>query len=186
MGASQGVEHTAMSLRQLLAAKLDETFRGGAAEKPMVLDIGCGDGIATGVLVDTLAGRFDAAFRIISLDLRQVMVEAAQARLRGTSWARNVHGVMGDFYRMPFGQESFDYVIGLNVFHGCRRTQLISETRRVLKPGGVFLAYDRAPQLLPFERMALSLTRAQLTMLLAARRAGRVFTGTRTEASVSD
>ncbi len=91
-----------------------------------VLDLGCGDGQLSARLVATGAS-------VIGLDASPQM--AAAARARGIQVAE------GSAEQMPFEAQSFDAVFSNAALHWVRdQDAMIGEVRRVLKPGGRFVA----------------------------------------------
>jgi SAM-dependent methyltransferase len=110
-----------------------------AAGGTTVLDAGCGDG----ALAAAAAAR---PLRVIGLDAAVPMVEAARA-----------HGsvVRGDVAALPVADASVDAVVTVNVLdHLDRPAAALHEARRVLRPGGLFVAGTVArsdsPELAPF------------------------------------
>ena len=91
-----------------------------------ILDLGCGDG--------QLTERIVAAGAIVTgIDASAKMVAAA--RTRGLSVEE------GSAESMPFADRSFDAVFSNAVLHWVRdQDAMISEVRRVLRPGGRFVA----------------------------------------------
>lgn len=91
-----------------------------------ILDIGCGDG--------QLSARIAAAgASVIGLDASPQM--AAAARSRG------IEAHEGSAESMPFAGRSFDAVFSNAALHWVRDHEaLLAEVRRVLKPGGRFVA----------------------------------------------
>jgi SAM-dependent methyltransferase len=86
------------------------------------LEIGCG----YGVLARTFIGRTRS---YAGLDLTEEQARAI-IRLGGS-------GVVGDIHDLPFGDGSFDIVVGDNVVeHALDPERVLSEVRRVLRPGG--------------------------------------------------
>lgn len=59
---------------------------------------------------------------------------------------RAAHGVRGDATRLPFASGTFSAVVALTMLHHVRtaelQDQLFRESRRVLRPGGVFAGID--------------------------------------------
>jgi SAM-dependent methyltransferase len=114
-----------------------------AAGAITVLDAGCGDGaLAVAAAASPL--------RVIGLDAAVPMVEAARA-----------HGpvVRGDITALPVAHASVDSIVEVNVlYHLDQPTIALREARRVLRPGGLFVAGTVArsdsPELAPFWRTA--------------------------------
>jgi SAM-dependent methyltransferase len=109
---------------------LDAARRFASTAHPRVLDYGCGGGtvVRLGVArgldiegVDTYAGDYDA--------LRRKLPAGVQSR---------IHRIDGP---LPFPDAAFDVVVSNQVFeHIADPPRVLAEIRRVLKPGGVFLA----------------------------------------------
>jgi SAM-dependent methyltransferase len=94
-------------------------------------------GVGTGRISRPLAA---LGVKIFGLDLsRQMMVELLR-RAAGPMPTL----VQGDATRLPFMNQHFDAVLSVHVFHLIPQwPEALSEVRRVLKPGGVFLTgYD--------------------------------------------
>ena len=88
------------------------------------LDLGCGDGLLTG-LVD--------AERITGADVSAVALERAAHRLGDA--AETVE--LEPDYPLPFGDNEFDLVLAADMLEHVRDVQfMVSEARRVLRPGG--------------------------------------------------
>jgi SAM-dependent methyltransferase len=103
-----------------------------------VLEIAAGTGVAT----RALAAGFPESVAIVATDLNQAMLDYA-SRI-GT--ARRVDWRQADAMELPFEDAAFDAVVcqfGAMFFPD--KARAFSETRRVLKPGGVFLfsVWDR-------------------------------------------
>jgi len=103
-------------------AHLVEFVRGlGRAER--ALDLGCGDG--------RLTAELDAA-ELTAADVSPVALERARARLAG---ARIVE--LEPDGPLPFDDGSFELVLAAETIEHVRDVQLLlSEARRVLRPGG--------------------------------------------------
>jgi SAM-dependent methyltransferase len=94
-----------------------------------VLDLGCGEGWACAALRATGA-------RPVGVDVSAVALERAARHHPGI-----VFEVVGAGRRLPFGDGAFDVVWASEVLaHAADRPRLLSEARRVLRPGGVLLA----------------------------------------------
>lgn len=130
--------------------------------QPRCLEIGCGHGIVTRLLVE----RFMA--RVMATDLDPAQLALARERLADIQ--ENVQFRVADAREMPFDETQFDGVFSFGVLHhvpgGWRRA--VAETARVLSPGGWFVFTDLVlapgagrvvqqllPQLDPLEETAL-------------------------------
>jgi len=98
--------------------------------KGRALDLGCGAGTFT----FPLAKDFEQAYGI---DMTEPMLLALEkiAKKRGL---KNVKGIMGDVTKMPFPDNHFDFIVGVGLME-CVPDQdkVLSEIRRVLRPGGI-------------------------------------------------
>ncbi len=92
-----------------------------------VLDVGCG----TGSYTRPLAQRSGAL--IIAFDVTPEVLPQAREQTPD-----NAEVVAAEAGRLPFGDESFDAVVGNAVLHHLPLDDTIPELMRVLKPGGRF------------------------------------------------
>jgi ubiquinone/menaquinone biosynthesis C-methylase UbiE len=99
------------------------------AEQPIrVLEVGPGTGGFAGRVAAALPG-----VRLTALDQSARFVELTRAR--------GVDAREGDVQDMPFGDEAFDVVAALwMLYHVPDVNRALAEIRRVLKPGGLFVA----------------------------------------------
>lgn len=104
-----------------------------------VLDLGCGGGIDT-ILV---ARRVGPAGRAIGIDLLDEMVDRSMANAREAGvdgWTEFRRGEMED---VPLPDESVDVVISNGVVNlSPRKSRVLAEVLRVLKPGGRMCVAD--------------------------------------------
>lgn len=102
-----------------------------------LLDCGCGPGSITCGLAQAIAPG-DA----IGLDLSPSQVARARA-LAAALGVTNLHVLVGDAYRLPFADASFDVVFAHNVLEHLRDPlAALREMRRVLRPGGLVAIRD--------------------------------------------
>ena len=99
-----------------------------------VLEVGVGTGLSLGA--------YPKACEVTGLDRSEPMLEHAQRKIERKGWS-HVRLVCGDAMALPFSEASFDYV---NVFHVITvvpdYVQLLSEAKRVLKPGGTLVVIN--------------------------------------------
>ena len=126
--------------RRIEAELLPWTLRGVELGENL-LEIGPGPGVTTDVLCTLKC-------RLTVLEIEAAAAAALQARLNGT----NVRVVHGDGAAMPFADGSFSGVVAFTMLHhvatAAAQDGLLSEARRVLCPGGVFVGFDGVDSLL--------------------------------------
>ena len=100
-----------------------------------LLDVGCGSGILIQKLLSLKRN-----MKLYGLDITPKMVEVAIKKFTNNS---NVEITLGSAVKMPYKDDSFDYVTCASSFHHHPNPfQSIKEMVRVLKPGGRLLILD--------------------------------------------
>lgn len=121
--------------RYLTGRKLLPWMLQGSALGEHVLELGAGAGPAT----QELARR---APRVTSLEYDHSSALKLCKRVNHS----NVGVVQGDAAALPFSDGTFSSAIGILMLHHLKSAELqdraFSEVHRVLRPGGVFLAFD--------------------------------------------
>jgi len=106
--------------------------RVGSMNVSRILEVAAG----TGVVTRALAAASNERGSIVATDLNQAMLD--QAASVGT--ARPVQWLQADAMALPFPDNEFDAVVcQFGVMFFPDKCKAFSETRRVLKPGGVFI-----------------------------------------------
>jgi len=128
---------TADPMRRLCLKPLKRELRGVKA--PQILELACGAGTATRFLAQT----FPHA-QILATDLSVPYVKVARERLKSSE---HVQFLQCNAEVLPFREGAFDAVTSVFLFHELpeeARRQVVRESFRVLKPGGVVSFVDSA------------------------------------------
>lgn len=105
---------------------------GGDVRDGIALEVGCGRGIGTGIIVE----KFKAA-RVVAFDIDPKLVALAQRRT--TRYGDRVSVSIGSATDIESADESFDAVFDFGVIHQIEEWRTaVAECARVLKPGGRF------------------------------------------------
>lgn len=121
------------TLKNLVPARLDwsDSFMDWTGKE--VLDLGC----AGGFMAEALAER---GARVTGIDPAVKAIAAARRRAEATG--QDIRYVVGVGEDLPHPDATFDIVVCVDVLeHVSDLEQVLTETRRVLKPGGLFF-YD--------------------------------------------
>ena len=126
-------------LQRLLFAPVHHCMLGQTAmmcpAPSSVLDIGCG----TGLLLRKAAERFPSA-QLTGIDAAEDMVRVAQALVPEGA---PIHFAQAFAEQVPFPDASFDLVVtSMSFHHWADQQKALSEARRLLSPGGVFVLAD--------------------------------------------
>lgn len=106
---------------------------GGRAEGLKVLEVGCGRGVGTQIILERFGAR-----EVHALDVDPDMIARARARLAHYPPERLTLAV-GDVTRLEAADASYDAVFDFAILHHVPVWQDgVAEIRRVLKPGGRF------------------------------------------------
>jgi len=105
----------------------------GGLENKTVLDFGCGWGGESAWLATQ-------ARKVVGCDINPDSLEDAR-RFKATSGLHNLEFAQCGEQSLPFPDQSFDAIFSTNVFeHVMHPLEILSEIRRVLKPGGSFVS----------------------------------------------
>ncbi len=105
-------------------------------EGQRLLDMGCG----TGWAIKYAAGLVNGNGEFYGVDLSPKMIEKATTNAAGL---KNIHFVQANTEALPFEDNFFDTIICSNSFHHYfNPKKVLSEVRRVLKPGGRIYILD--------------------------------------------
>ena len=117
----------------------------GSAEQLSVLDVGCG----VGLMERALDGHFG---RSVGVDVESEVLEEARRSVPGTEF------IHYDGNQLPFGDDEFDLVFAVCVFHHVplpQRRDLVAEMVRVASPNGLVVIIEHNP-LNPLTRLIVS------------------------------
>lgn len=107
---------------------------GGRLDGMRVLEVGCGRGVGTEIILERFGAR-----EVVAFDLDPDMVAKARARLARYGSER-VRLWVGDATAIAADDASFDAVVDFAIIHHVPDWKAaVAEVRRVLRPGGVFL-----------------------------------------------
>src|SRR5918995_4641889 len=97
-----------------------------------VLEFGCGTG-------STALAHAPFVKHIKAIDFSAKMIEIARGKAK-IDGVGNVTFAQGDITKLDTPDESYDAVLGLNILHLLKETDLVvANVYRMLKPGGVFV-----------------------------------------------
>ena len=121
-------------------------------EGTSVLDLGSGYGGPARYLSSSFG------CRVTGLNLSHVEIEEAEKRTKSLGLDSKITYVQGDFHELEFPEAAFDVVWSQDsLMYGADKRQILRETHRVLKPGGVLDFTDilASPDLEPTDRHRL-------------------------------
>ena len=102
-----------------------------------VLDVGCGIGLQA----QSMAKLVGAGGKVVGTDLSNMMIEIARSRTASSNLP--LEFFTADAVAQPFPDQSFDCVRAERVLMYVQDTQkVLGEFKRLLKPGGKFVAFD--------------------------------------------
>ena len=122
----------------------DDIMRRMAVRKgARALDVCCG----TADWTIALAKAVGASGEVTGLDFSESMLEAGKDKVKPFP---NISLIQGNAMELPFPDETFDYVtIGFGLRNVPDYEQVLSEMKRVLKPGGMIACLDTSHPELP-------------------------------------
>jgi ubiquinone/menaquinone biosynthesis C-methylase UbiE len=105
-------------------------------DKPRILDIGCGSGVATMELAELSNGL------ITALDIDPVSIDSLARKIQAAGLSGRLKAITGSMFDMGFPEESFDVIWaeGSIQFVGFERG--LHEWSKLLKPGGCLAVHD--------------------------------------------
>jgi demethylmenaquinone methyltransferase/2-methoxy-6-polyprenyl-1,4-benzoquinol methylase len=104
----------------------------------------------TGDLAAGLLRQVGKSGRVVLSDINRHMLEAGRDRLLDSGFAGNLHCLVADAERLPFGDDCFDCVtIGFGLRNVTDKAAALCSIRRVLKPGGQLLVLEFSKPVAP-------------------------------------
>ncbi|KCZ88902.1 hypothetical protein HJO_15334 [Hyphomonas johnsonii MHS-2] len=128
---------TADAMRRAALAEISRELKGRDQRGVQLLDLACGNGR----FLSRVMGIYPR-LQARGLDLSPSYTEAARKRLARWPQVEVLHEAAE---AMPLADSSLDIVVSIFLFHELPpeiRTRVLSETARVLKPGGLFILAD--------------------------------------------
>lgn len=117
-----------------------------------VVDAGTG----SQAVLDSIASGLNERGRIIGFDISTGMMEGREGKL-----PRSASLIVADFFSLPFANNSADLLVTRQVLHNLPNISgAITESYRVLKPGGKFIAVEYValdPEVLAFEKQVFDI-----------------------------
>lgn len=102
----------------------------GLPEGARIADLGCGSGVFSNVLQQR-------GYKCTGVDLSPALIRIAKQKYPGIEF------IEGDVEHLPFADASFDGVLLAGILHHFSdRSAFVAEVKRILKPGGKFVAFD--------------------------------------------
>lgn len=123
-------------LYQEIGRRLVERLQWMRLAPKTILDLGSGTGFIT---TELLLLYPEAEYQL--LDLTAAMLQKAKQK----NLPARVEMIQADAENLPFANQTFDLVIANQLLSWCDATKVLTEVRRVLRPGGVFLFATLGP-----------------------------------------
>ncbi|TDC81861.1 class I SAM-dependent methyltransferase, partial [Actinomadura sp. 7K507] len=122
--------------RNITEVLLGHAGNAGLPDRPVICDLGCGQGRTTLRLA-----RHHPNARIIAIDGSPAMTAAAQQRCAGLT----VQTITADFHTLPLTDQSLDLVVAVMcLYHSSTPDHPIREITRTLRPGGTAILVTKA------------------------------------------
>lgn len=100
--------------------------------KDIVLELGSGIGLHTGVLISSEAS-------VIATDISKHSIDLLKFRYQHS---QNCETCIADVENLPFKNKSFNFVVSVGALSYGENRIVMNEVHRVLKPGGYFICVD--------------------------------------------
>jgi ubiquinone/menaquinone biosynthesis C-methylase UbiE len=100
----------------------------------LALDAGCGSGYLAFKLADQIN-------HVVGVDNSCSMIEMAKNK-KAEQKRENVDLAVADIEKLPFGEETFDFVVSVIALLSTRLEVKLPQLRRLVRPGGRMVVYD--------------------------------------------
>jgi ubiquinone/menaquinone biosynthesis C-methylase UbiE len=127
------------------AAKYFRTLKLDVPADSIILDAGCGTGLATLAFYE--AGYRPKETYALDISFKSLEVAKEQFETDKIRAVRNVRPVQGNLLCMPFEDEKFDFVLTCGALEYVPLEKGLDELARVLKPNGVLVLIPVRPSL---------------------------------------
>lgn len=107
-------------------------------ENQKILDIATG----TAVIPRKLMEKKIPGVEITGLDITESMLHKAQHKVAASGYQSDIRLILGDAMALPYADKSFDVVVSGLASHHMDIPLMLSEMKRVLKPGGLLSFID--------------------------------------------
>lgn len=104
--------------------------------RPLILDIGCGEGDPTLELASLSDGE------IFALDIDRNALHQLAARAKSSTASGRIFPVQGSMLAMGFADKSFDVLWAEGSIHAIGIERGLQEGRRLLRPGGILVLHE--------------------------------------------
>jgi malonyl-CoA O-methyltransferase len=147
--AAAGYDAAAVLQREI-GTRLVERLTLMRLEPKTVLDLGCGTGRLTYILMK----RYPQV-QVVGVDLAPAMLQAARHRTPWAwPWQRRTQWLAADAERLPLADASCDLIVSNLMLQWCNPDTVFAECRRLLRPGGLLLFTTFGPDTLKELRAA--------------------------------
>jgi ubiquinone/menaquinone biosynthesis C-methylase UbiE len=106
-----------------------------------IADVGCG----TGRYSNVMAARLSGNLRMWCCDFNLAMLQECRQRMSGNYPGRPFRYSRVSANCLPFADGALDAIVSFNAVHHFDLERFVSESARVLRPGGLLAIYTRTP-----------------------------------------
>ncbi len=133
IGEASGYDQTRPTAPLILLDILTQLIH--TPQPTLVVDLGCGTGHSTTIWAER-------ATQVIGIEPSDAMRNHAIDKLQTTAFAERIHYQAGFAHQTGLATSSVDIVTCAQALHWMEPCATLAEIARILRPGGVFAAYD--------------------------------------------